>query len=89
MICCVNFVLFNPRIKERKRIITHYQKNGITTLKKHLDANHAMLAKTFEEEINSPLKYVLEKQPAKKGPMHLALKHQSSLVQKIILRQIL
>jgi hypothetical protein len=30
-------------------------------LKKHVDANHAMVAKKFEEEINSPLRDVLER----------------------------
>jgi len=68
MICCVNFDFFNPRTKERKGIITHYKKSGITALKKHVDANHAMLAKKIEEEINSPLRNVLEKQLAKKRP---------------------
>jgi hypothetical protein len=33
-----------------------------------VDANHAMLAKQIEEEINSPLRNVLEKQLAKKRP---------------------
>jgi hypothetical protein len=33
-----------------------------------LDVNHTMLAKKFEEEINFPLKVVLERQLAKKNP---------------------
>jgi hypothetical protein len=61
MICHVNFVPSNPRTKERRRIITYYQKNGIISLKKHVDANHVMLAKRFEEEMNSPLRDVLER----------------------------
>ncbi len=61
MICHVNFVPFNPRKKERKGIITYYKKNGIIALKKHVDANHVMLAKRFEEEMNSPLRDVLKR----------------------------
>ncbi len=45
-----------------------FQKNGITTLKKHVDANHVILEKRFKEEVNSPLRDVLERQPAKKRP---------------------
>ncbi len=37
-------------------------KNGITTLK------NGILAKRFEEEMNSPLRNILEKQPAKNRP---------------------
>jgi hypothetical protein len=31
-------------------------------LKKHVDAHHTVLAKKFEEEVNSPLRNVFEKQ---------------------------
>jgi hypothetical protein len=68
MICHVYFVLYNPRTKKRKGIITFFFKNGITALKKHVDANHAILVKIFEEEVNFPLKNILEKQPTKKRP---------------------
>jgi hypothetical protein len=37
-------------------------------LKKHVDANHVILAKRFKEEVNPPLKDVLERQFAKKRP---------------------
>jgi hypothetical protein len=39
-----------------------------TILKKHVDANHAKLAKIFEEEANFPLRNILESQPTKKRP---------------------
>ncbi len=38
------------------------------TLKKHLDTNHSIIAKNFEELINGPLKRIVEKQPTKKKP---------------------
>jgi hypothetical protein len=54
MICHVNFVCYNPIIKERRGIITYFKKNGIKALKKHVDVNHVVLANRFEEEVNSP-----------------------------------
>jgi hypothetical protein len=68
MICHVNFVPYNPRIKERRGIITYFKKNGITTLKKHVDSDDVILAKSFEEEMNSPLRNIFEKEPTKKRP---------------------
>jgi hypothetical protein len=44
-------------------------------LKKHVDANHVVFAKRFEQELNSPLRNILAKQPAKKGQMCLTLKY--------------
>jgi hypothetical protein len=61
MICHVNFVFYNLRTKERRGIITYFMKNGIITLKKHVDANHVVLIKKFEEELKSPLRNILEK----------------------------
>ncbi len=37
-------------------------------MKKHVDANHVVLAKRFEKEANFPLRNVFEKQLAKKRP---------------------
>ncbi len=56
------------KITKRKGIITYFKKNGIIALKKHVDANHALLAKIFEEEVNFPLRNILERQLAKKRP---------------------
>jgi hypothetical protein len=68
MICHVNFVLYNPRTKKRKGIIKYFKKNGITILKKHVDADYVILAKRFEEEMNFPLRNILGRQPTKKRP---------------------
>jgi hypothetical protein len=60
----ISHINFNLRINlERRGIITYYQKNNITTVKKHVDADHVMLAKGFEEEMNSPLKQLVIKRP--------------------------
>jgi len=39
--------------------------NGITTLKNYVNVNHFIIAKMFEEEINSPLKGKVERLPTK------------------------
>jgi hypothetical protein len=57
----------NPRTKERKGLITYYKTYGITILKKHVDANHSIIAKFFEK-INNEVIGNVEKQPAKKRP---------------------
>jgi len=44
-------------------------------MKKHVDANCVMLVKTCEEEVNSSLKVVLERQTTKNDLMCLALKY--------------
>ncbi len=56
----VNFIPYNPRKKERRKIITYSLKNGITYVRKHVDVDHVVLAKRFEEEVNSPLRNVFE-----------------------------
>jgi len=40
--------IHNPRIKKRKRLITYYKTYGIIVAKKHVDANHCIIAKKFE-----------------------------------------
>jgi hypothetical protein len=62
----LSFLIQEQKKGEELQHIT--KKNGVIALKKHVDANHAMLAKNIEEEINFPLKDVLEKKPAKKKP---------------------
>jgi hypothetical protein len=56
------------QLKTNPIVQTHYKKNGIIALKKQVDVNHVMLAKKFEEEVNSPLRDVLQKQPVIKRP---------------------
>jgi hypothetical protein len=40
--------------------------NGIITLKKHVDVEHSLLAKKFDEEMNNLVKSELERQLVKK-----------------------
>lgn len=39
----------NSRTKERKVLIKYYKSYGIITLKKHVNVNHGIIAKTFKE----------------------------------------
>ncbi len=62
-----SLVLFcSLKVQAMKGLFLYNTINGITTLKKHVNANHSIIAKLFEEAINSPLKGKVEKKPAKK-----------------------
>jgi hypothetical protein len=43
------------------------------TLKKHVNVNHSIITKMFEEEVNNPLKREVERQLAKKNQINLAM----------------
>jgi hypothetical protein len=56
----------NSRKKIRKGLITYYKTSGITCLQKNLDANHSIMYKRFQKEINNQGKENVGKQYAKK-----------------------
>ncbi len=58
--------ILNPRTKERKGLITYNKTYGITVLTKHVDADHFIIVKFFEEEINNETIGIIEKQSEKK-----------------------
>jgi hypothetical protein len=64
--CYKTHVLYNPRTKLRKGLISYYKTNGISTLKKHVDVEHNLLAKKLNEEVNSLMRSQVEKQLVKK-----------------------
>ncbi len=65
--CYHNLVIeINPKTQLKKRSISYYNTNGITSLKKHVDENHSLITKSFEEKMNSLLKSIEERQPSKK-----------------------
>jgi hypothetical protein len=43
-----------PKTQIKKCLIIYNITNGITTLKKYVNVYHSIVAKMFEEEINSP-----------------------------------
>jgi hypothetical protein len=67
IICYSNLFLFlNFKTQAKKGLIIHNTTNGIIILKNHVNANHSIIVKIFEEELNTPLKGKMEKQLAKK-----------------------
>jgi len=64
--CCKTFVLYNPRTKLRKGLISYYKTIGISSLKKHVDAKHGLFAKKLDEEVNNEVRIEVERQPTKK-----------------------
>jgi hypothetical protein len=59
-------LLYIPRTKLRKGLISYCKINGISTLKKHVDAKHGLLVKTFDEEGNSLVRTQVETRLIKK-----------------------
>jgi hypothetical protein len=46
----------------------YYKTYGIIVLKKHVDANHSIIAKEIEKKINNEIIKIVEKQHVKKRP---------------------
>jgi hypothetical protein len=40
---------------------SYFKSNNMTTFKKHANANHVLIAKNFEEEMNNNMKSSMEK----------------------------
>jgi hypothetical protein len=69
--CVVYFVIkiqFLQRIQEFKQrgLISYHKTNGITSFKKHVDANHMFIANKLEEEVIYLVKQIEERHLAKK-----------------------
>jgi hypothetical protein len=48
--CYQELIIGNDsKIQARKRLIFYYKKNGIISLKKHVDAKHIVIDKVFKE----------------------------------------
>jgi hypothetical protein len=52
-LCYKTPMLYNPRTKLKKGLISYYKTNGISTLKKHVDVKHHLLANKLDEEMNN------------------------------------
>jgi hypothetical protein len=54
ILCYNSFVLFcNLETQAKKGLIVYNTTNGITTLKKHVNANQIIIAKMFKGEVNT------------------------------------
>ncbi len=66
ILCYQNSAIgINLGTQVRKTLIFYYKTNGITSFKKHVDANHSFITQMFEE-VNILLKSTEEKQALKK-----------------------
>jgi hypothetical protein len=63
----ISFTILKWRARSRKGLVSYFKNNGTIVLKKHVDANHNLIARNFEEEVNNNKKNLLQKQLAKKG----------------------
>ncbi len=62
ILCYNSSILFcNLKTQARKNLIIYNTTNGITTLKKQVNANNYIIAKMFEEEINNLVRGKVEK----------------------------
>jgi hypothetical protein len=52
--------------KVKKGLVSYFKNNGIIVFKKHMDANHGLIVKKIEEEVNNNFKSRLENQLVKK-----------------------
>jgi hypothetical protein len=69
LLCHFKLVIsMNSRKQLRKGLLTYYKTSGMTYLQKHLNANHFVIYKRFQKEINNQRKENVEKQFAKKRP---------------------
>jgi len=56
---------------QRSRVpLVIFETKKIITLKKCVDVEHILIAKKFDEEVNSPVRRCLEKQTTKKRPIN-------------------
>ncbi len=68
-LCYDNVVnILNVKTNERKWLIIYYKTCGLITLKKDVDADHFIIVKKSEEEINNEIGRIVERQPTKKRP---------------------
>ncbi len=74
------FQIQEHKLQFMKRIIIYYQKNGVMTLNKHVNANHSIIAQKFEQEMKGQPKGIVEMQIPKNDLMCLAFKQHFSCV---------
>ncbi len=70
--CYQNLVTeINPKTQLRKGSISYYNTNGITFLKKHVDENHSLITRRFEEKMNNLWKVLRKDNHQRKEQIHL------------------
>jgi hypothetical protein len=70
MLCYEKLVdptILGQKIRLKKELVSYFKCNGITTLKKHVDGNHFLIARKFVEEMNININFFVKIQLIKKG----------------------
>jgi hypothetical protein len=57
----ISSAILGQRTKFMKGFVSYFKNNGITTLKKHIDGYHYLIARKFEEKINNNVKTLWNK----------------------------
>jgi hypothetical protein len=57
----------NKRKRLKKAFRSYFKNNGIIVLKKHVDANHGLIAKKIEDEMDSNMKVQWKEHLQRKG----------------------
>jgi hypothetical protein len=57
----VNLAILGQRTKLRKRLVSYFKSSGMTTLKKHVNGNHFLIAINFGKKLNNNIKNLVEK----------------------------
>jgi hypothetical protein len=69
VVCYHNqIIITNSKTKLRKKIISYFKNNGITSLKKNVDVDHVVFPKKFEEKPNNFGRALITKEPTKQRP---------------------
>ncbi|CAK9191917.1 unnamed protein product [Sphagnum troendelagicum] len=78
----INLELLAQRTRARKGVITYNKSNGTTAMRKHIESEHAKVAKTYEAEIENhrltPRPLGAKKIPSQRRPKSLPLTCTSS-----------
>jgi hypothetical protein len=88
---CYNILIsfYNLEIQARKCVIIYNTTNRIITSKEHVNANHFIVAKMFEEEIYNPLKKKSGEITSQKSLDPLVTQFSNFLVPKIFSKRII
>jgi len=64
-------IILRHTAKFKKRFISYFKNNGITTLKKHINGDHYLIARKVEEKINNNAKSLVELKPTYKEEAYI------------------
>jgi hypothetical protein len=66
----ISLAILGQKNMFKKRFISYFKNNEITTLKKHIDGDHYLIARKFEEKVNNNAKSLMELKPTYKEEVY-------------------